>query len=69
MAGFEKTDVHIVWRATPAIQCARRFFHPYLKETKKNQQSVLEYNFMTKNMQVSKLGSLPGGGVNYHQHQ
>ena len=32
----EKTDVHtFVCRATPAIQCARRFFHSYLKETKK----------------------------------
>ena len=29
----------------PAIQCARRFFHSYLKETKKkkkNQQSILK---------------------------
>ena len=33
---MKKTDVHIfVWRATPAIQWARRFFHAYLKETKK----------------------------------
>ena len=32
----EKTDVHVfVWRATPAIQYARRFFHSDLKETKK----------------------------------
>ena len=31
----EKTDMHIfVWRAMPAIQCARRFFHSYLKGTK-----------------------------------
>ena len=43
---MKKNDVHIfVWRATPVIQCARRFFHSYLKETKKNQQSILKCYF------------------------
>ena len=41
---MKKSDVHsFVWQATPAIQCARRFFHPYLKETNKNQQSIFKY--------------------------
>ena len=42
----EKTDVHIfVWRALSAIQCAHRFFHSYLKETKKiNNQFLSEQN-------------------------
>ena len=46
----EKSDVHIlVWRAMPAIQCARWFCHSYFNETKKkkkkkkNQHSVLKY--------------------------
>ena len=39
----EKNDVHIfVWRATPAIQCARRFFHSYLKETKQINNQFLK---------------------------
>ena len=47
----EKNDVHIfVWRATPAIQCARRFFHSYPKETKKINNQFL--NNKTKYHQV-----------------
>ena len=39
----KKNNVHIfARRAVPAIQCARRFFYSYLKETKKNQQPVLK---------------------------
>ena len=39
-----KTDVHIlVWRATQTIQYARRFFYPYLDESKKiNNQFLIE---------------------------
>ena len=41
---MKKTDMHIfVWQAMPAIQYARRFFHSYLKETKKiNNQFLSE---------------------------
>ena len=45
----EETDVHVfVWRAMPVIQCAGRIFHSYLKETKKNQQSILKNSSLVK---------------------
>ena len=38
----KKIDVHIfVWRAMPAIQCARCFFS-FIQGNEKNQQSVLK---------------------------
>ena len=45
----EKTDVHIfVWRATPAIQCARRFFSFIPQGNDKIDNPFLnERNFMT----------------------
>ena len=39
----EKADVHIfVWRATPAIQCARRFFSFIPQGNEENQHSILK---------------------------
>ena len=40
---MKKNDVHIfIMAATPGVPFARWFFfHSYLKETKKNQQSIL----------------------------
>ena len=55
---MKQNDVHIfVWRATPAIQCARRFFfHSYLKETKKiNNQFLNERDFMTSLSDVKQV--------------
>ena len=51
---MKKTDVHIfVWRAMPAIQCARRFFHSYLKKTKKiNNQFLIDHNGKHQNERV-----------------
>ena len=42
---MKKNDMYIfVWRrAMPAIQCAYRFFHSYIKETKK-----INYQFLSK---------------------
>ena len=38
----KKRRAHFRIAATLAIQCPRRYFHSYLKETKKNQQSILK---------------------------
>ena len=34
-----------IWKNPPAIQCARRFFHSYLKETKKINNQFLNISF------------------------
>ena len=54
---MKKSDVHIIWHTKmctsvfSAIQCARRFLHSYLKETKKinfNSYNLISYHFHTK---------------------
>ena len=47
MAGYPPYNVHVGFfiQATPAIQCARRFFHSYLKETKKIDNQFLNLLF------------------------
>ena len=49
-------DRRAYFRMAPAIQCARRFFHSYLKETKKiNNQFLIETEINTFVHNVSFL--------------